>query len=194
MRRSRLVLRSPGWIVLAYLVGPVCGITVWVAAIGAMLARPGEIFAIWVLANFIGVPVCVVVETFVVTPILVAFSQFRWRWLNSWSGAVIGFLLATPTPYLLRSLFPPDEPAPTPDTWQVGPLIVPGWWHEIANQALAIAWFGLIGLVAALVFRLIAVRTARPARATTGGEGPSRNLSPLARPARPRLPDEVSVG
>jgi hypothetical protein len=35
--------------------------------------------------------VCLAIELLVVTPLLVGFARYRWRWLNGWTGAALGF-------------------------------------------------------------------------------------------------------
>ncbi|MFI4934668.1 MAG: hypothetical protein ACHP7N_08630 [Caulobacterales bacterium] len=136
-----------------------------------------------------GLPICVAVELAVVTPLLVAFNRYRWRWLNTWSGAAVGFSLGA-LPWLL---FITPQPTPSPDQipgsstvctrghcateswtqagfgpaplqdhppaiWEVnGHWTLVGWAH-VAHEA---AMTGLVGLIAAIVFRSIAVRSVR---------------------------------
>jgi hypothetical protein len=153
--RSPLRLRRPADIAWAYVLGPTAGLTVlWVLLLADSILDPAHglahvarmslaFFFIYLL--IIGGLVCLVVELVVVTPLLVGFHRYRWRWLNGWSAALIGFALAF-TPALLLVVLAPGH----------GPR--PGWIETI----IACAAVGVVGLVAAGVFRLLAVRTAAP--------------------------------
>jgi hypothetical protein len=159
MPGSRLELRSPLRIAFAYLLGPVCGLTVWLVILVVVPPNaPGLIdvfFGLWVLTIALGLPVCLMVEIVVVTPMLAMFQFFRWPWFNGWAAAAVGFLLSAPSWYFLSSLFPEDDGDPSQQAAQVnGFWTIAGWTHV----ATLSAWWGVIGLVAALVFRLIAVR------------------------------------
>jgi len=149
---SPLQLRRPAEIALAYVLGPTAGLTVLfvlMLAAGAVdpahgLARVARLslafFYIYLL--IFGGIVCLLVELAVVTPLLMAFSRYRWRWLNGWSGAAIGFALAFLPTLLVVELAPRESH---------GGLIA---------TLIACAAVGLVGLVAAGVFRLLAVRRA----------------------------------
>ncbi len=153
-RRSRLRLRRPAEIALAFVLGPTAGLTLlWVLMLagGALVFRHGfapiarlslAFFYIYLL--MFGGLVCLVVELVVVTPLLVGFHRHRWRWLNGWTGALIGFLLAFAPALMLIVLAPRGRAAGA------------GWIADI----LASAVVGVVGLTAAGVFRLLAVRTA----------------------------------
>ena len=151
-RDSPLRLRRPADIALAYVLGPAAGLTVFfvlILAAGVVdpthglyrVARLSLAFFYIYLLIFGGL-ICLVVELVVVTPLLMAFSRYRWRWLNGWSGAAIGFALAFAPALLVVELAPRPPEA--------------GWIETL----LACAAVGVIGLVAAGVFRLLAVRRA----------------------------------
>jgi hypothetical protein len=156
-RRSRLRLRRPADIALAFVLAPTAGLTVlWVLMLAggvlffpagfAHIARLSLAFFYIYLLIFGGL-VCLVVELVVVTPLLVGFHRYRWRWLNGWTGALIGFVLAFLPTLLVVALAPSRG----------GHGARPGW---IATT-FACAVVGLVGVSAAGVFRLLGVRTVR---------------------------------
>ncbi|HEX3919811.1 MAG TPA: hypothetical protein VHW60_20925 [Caulobacteraceae bacterium] len=164
MLKSQLELRSPPWIVLAYLVSPFCGLNAWLALGFAFdPPSPGSIAEGWLIVMVVGGLASLLVEVVVVTPILMGFHAFRWRWLNGWSAAAIGFALAVAAWFACGHLFPPEETDAPPDVWLLTPgLTLPGWMHTAAMQATEAIWYGVVGLVGATVFRLVAVRPHPP--------------------------------
>jgi len=155
-RRSQLRLRRPAEIAWAYVLGPAAGLTVlWVLMLADSIVDPAHGLAhiarlslafFYIYLLIFGGLVCLAVELVVVTPLLLAFNRYRWRWLNGWTGAMIGFALAF-LPALLLVVF-----APSPAARRPGGLAI----------ALASAAVGVVGLVAAGVFRLLAVRIVAP--------------------------------
>ena len=151
--RSRLRLRRPAEIAWAFVLGPAAGLTVlWVLMLADAILDPAHGLAhvarlslafFFVYLLIFGGLVCLVVELVFVTPLLVGFHRYRWRWLNGWTGALIGFALAFIPPLALVALAP-------------GRGARPGWIETV----LASAAVGVVGLVAAGVFRLLAVRRA----------------------------------
>jgi hypothetical protein len=139
----------------------------------------------WFLVLFFGGIACLIVELVVVTPLLRGFNRHRWPWLNGWSGAAIGFLLGA-VPWLILTapnptLSPDQMPGGitvctkghcTAEGWAqagLGPVSHAGhvvweidghWtlagWAHVAHEA---AMMGVVGLIAAIVFRAIAVRS-----------------------------------
>jgi hypothetical protein len=151
---SRLRLKRPADIAWAFVLGPTAGLTVlWVLLLAdsildpahglAHVARMSLAFFFIYLLIFGGL-VSLIVELVFVTPLLIGFHRYRWRWLNGWSAALIGFALAF-VPALLLVVLAPTQARP-------------GWIETI----VACAVVGVVGLVAAGVFRLLAVRTAAP--------------------------------
>jgi hypothetical protein len=143
MTKSRLELRSIPMIALAFVVGPVIGLTCFcaieVVVPGVVLSDPSRALAYWIAYVGLGGAICLAVEAVVIVPILIGFQRYRWGWLNGWTAALIGaavgaifwtvaLILTTPAPpmKLLTEAFDP----------------------------------GMVGLIAAIVFRLIAVRRA----------------------------------
>jgi hypothetical protein len=155
---------------------------------------PEQARTAWFLALAVGTPFCMLVELVFVTPLLLWFNRFRWAWLNGKTGAMIGFLLGAilwfsmtagdpaPSPdqdmggpvvctYRQSQLPtcerfgpPPKPPPPHSRIWEVDGRWTPlGWRHVLIETGKA----GLVGLIAAVIFRLIAVREAE-ARPTTG--------------------------
>jgi hypothetical protein len=149
-RQGRLVLRRPAEIAWAFVLGPTAGLTVlFVLMLAVGVADPTNGLAriprmslafFYIYLLIFGGLVCLLVELVVVTPLLIGFHRHRWRWLNGWTGAAIGFGLAF-LPTLLVVAF---APARGGHTGWIGPII-------------ASAAVGLVGLTAAGVFRLLAV-------------------------------------
>lgn len=150
-----LRLRRPAEIAWAYVLGPTAGLTaLFVLMLVAGVLDPSHAFAraartslafFFIYLLIFGGLACLVVELVVITPLLIGFHRYRWRWLNGWTGALIGFALAFAPALLLAALAPTHGPRP-------------GLLATIAASAA----IGLVGLVAAGVFRLLAVRTASP--------------------------------
>jgi hypothetical protein len=158
MSKSRLELRAPPWIILAYFVAPFCGPNAWLGVGLAFDHTAGVNVEDWLVVMAVGGAACLLAELFVVTPILVGFHVYRWPWLNGWTAAAIGFLLAAGAWVFVGYLLPTDDPGPPPDGWQVLGLTLPGWTQALVTRAATTAWSGLIGLVGAVTFRLIAVK------------------------------------
>jgi hypothetical protein len=165
-RRNPLKLRPPPFVALGYVLGPAAGLTVlWLLMLLDVIVEPGRGYSGMALLSFaffyvyliiIGVAVCVVFELVFITPLLVAFQRHRWRWLNGWTGALIGFALAFAASLLVIVLL---LPAPDQTDWGMRTLIAghrtaAGWWLALAASAVV----GVVGLVAAGVFRVIAVQ------------------------------------
>jgi hypothetical protein len=151
-----LRLKRPADIAWAYVLGPTAGLTVLflLMLIAVMVGpRPGlphvarmslAFFYIYLL--IFGGLVCLVVELAIVTPLLIGYHRHRWRWLNGLTGSLIGFALAFIPAMLVLALAP------------VMLTVRAGWIAAILTSAAV----GVVGLVAAGVFRLLAVRTAAP--------------------------------
>ena len=81
----------------AYLLSPLIAIgSLWVQTVVYDFLHPNwsfmrDLLVLPWLFMFGGV-ICVAVEIFIVTPILLGFRRYRWRWLNGWSGSFAGFL------------------------------------------------------------------------------------------------------
>ncbi|HEY1426133.1 MAG TPA: hypothetical protein VGF50_05620 [Caulobacteraceae bacterium] len=153
-RQSRLRLRRPADIAWAFVLGPTAGLTVLfvlmlaVFVVGgvpaaARIARMSLAF-FFIYLLLVGGLVCLLVELAVITPLLIAFHRYRWRWLNGWTGALIGFALAFIPTWLLLAFAPQGQH---------------GAWSWLA-RIIASAVVGVVGLVAAGVFRLLAVERA----------------------------------
>jgi len=152
-RRSALRLRSVPRIALAFALGPWAGLTAM--TILEVLVPPsggvGQENNVWEgLVIYIGLlgfggAACLIVEFVIVTPLLLGFQRYRWRWLNGWTGAVIGFAIGFLPSLALAFLDATDATPVTPAVWL----------QRLESAGL----FGSVGLVAAIVFRLIAVQT-----------------------------------
>ena len=173
-RESQLRLRRPADIALAFVFGPAAGLTVlWLVLLIDAIIEPSRgyhslptlsIAIFYVFLLIIGGFVCLVVELVFITPLLIGFHRYRWRWLNGWTLALIGFVLAF-TPALLLVALSPPTPGSVRD-WGMATLVnghrtAAGW----ALTVLVCAVIGLVGVVAAGVFRLLAMRRVDPAEA-----------------------------
>lgn len=151
-RQSPLRLRRPADIAWAFVLGPTAGLTVlWLLMMAESIVDPAHGLAhvarislafFYIYLLIFGGIVCLVVELVFVTPLLVGFHRYRWGWLNGWTGGLIGFALAF-TPTLLLVVLAPASAEHRA-----------GWLATI----VACAAVGLVGLTAAGVFRLLAVR------------------------------------
>jgi hypothetical protein len=164
-QRSPLQLRRPAEIAWAFVLGPAAGLTIFfiLTLLNGILdprhalagvARLSLAF-FYIYSLIFGGFICLVVELAVVTPLLLGFHRYRWRWLNGWTGALIGFALGF-VPLLLIVTFAP----PAFDEEGGVVMAVGGHWTAAGWRAalLGCAEVGVVGLVAAGVFRLLAVR------------------------------------
>ena len=103
----------------------------------------------WTVLWPAGVPVCLIAEIIFVTPLLVGFSRYRWRWLNGWTACGIGFLVA----FLPVFAF---DASPAGGEVVDGVVVGGGGWISLL---LGAAPGGSQASRTALMFRLIAVRT-----------------------------------
>jgi hypothetical protein len=141
LNKSRLELRSIPVIALAFVVGPVVGLTCFwaleVVVPGVVAADPSRALAAWIGYVGEGGAVCLIIEAVVITPILVGFQRYRWGWLNGWTGAAIGAAVG--------AIF-----------WTVALILTtPAGPMKLLTEAFDPA---MVGLIAAIAFRLIAVR------------------------------------
>jgi hypothetical protein len=140
MTKSRLELRSVPMIGLAFVVGPVIALTCfWAIEVvlpGVAVADPSRALAYWIAYVGLGGPICLAVEAVVIVPILLGFQRYRWAWLNGWTAAAIGCAVG--------AIF-----------WTVALILsTPAGPMKLLTEAVDP---GMVGLVAAIVFRLIAV-------------------------------------
>jgi hypothetical protein len=167
-----LELRPLPRVVAGYVLGPVVGLSaLWFVAILPSSPFPSALM-IWALMIALGGLVCFVVELAVVTPLLLGYRRYRWKWLNGWSAVVIAFALGA-----LFSLgwevFDATHHCPGCSDW--GPNSVA---YELNGVTTAAGWrvwrdglapgavgFGMVGGISALVFRLIAIRASDSAGA-----------------------------
>jgi hypothetical protein len=143
--KSQFELRSISMIVLALLLGPITGLTyLWVVQVvlpGSAAADPSRAIAAWLLYVVLGGAMCLAVEAIVVAPILLGFQRYRWRWLNGATGAALGFGLGFAFWFVASVVSGQDD----------------GGWARLGAESINP---GLVGLIAAVVFRLIGVRGA----------------------------------
>jgi hypothetical protein len=92
---------------------------------------------LWIVTVLFGTIICLAVELVLVTPLLIAFSRYRWSWLNGWSAAIVGFLIGALSGGLNST-----------QSY--------GWAHVLGEAATG----GMVGVIAAIIFRAVAVRTA----------------------------------
>jgi hypothetical protein len=158
-----LELRPLPYIAAAYVLGPLVGLTaVWLFWVIPSVAGPPfqwrQALVIWLSMNVIGGAICLAVELAAVTPLLIGFRRHRWRWLNGWTAVTMGFVGGAVFGLITGSL----PPSPNYSEWgQYGVAYVvngvrtaAGWRAVFAGSLMP----AVVGAVAALVFRLIAVR------------------------------------
>jgi hypothetical protein len=164
---SRLELRSWPWIVTAYFVVPM--LVAIETTIRVATTRSVEPPHPWLMALFVAFIAAAVLlaELIFVTPILVGFSRYRWRWLNGWSGCAIGALTAMSLAALTTSGWPPGNMRATNDKAVYisveanGALRVQTSWGTFLSYQVQGA---VIGAGIALTFRLLAARVADPGK------------------------------
>jgi hypothetical protein len=164
MPKSDLELRSFPFVALAYVVAPLIGLSAYwlVWAVPSYIGPPVRVVdALSVLSSMLifGGFICLIVELAIITPLLLAFRRYRWRWLNGWSGALIGFVMGFSFSLGTASL---PQPPGSFESGQYGVVYVSNGvltaagWREAFLSSL---WTGGVGLVGAVAFRLIAVRS-----------------------------------
>ena len=141
MTKSRLELRSIPMIGLALVVGPMVGLTCFwaieVVVPGVAISDPSRALAYWIAYVGLGGAVCLIIEAVVIVPILIGFQRYRWAWLNGWTAVAIGASVG--------AIF-----------WTVALILTtPAPPMKLLAEAFDPA---MVGLIAAIVFRLIAVR------------------------------------
>jgi hypothetical protein len=118
--------------------------------------------------TIIGGAICLAVELVVVTPLLLAYRRYRWTWLNGWSGAALAFMVGAicslgwavfdaNRSYAGYSEWGPNDVA----LFLNGVRTEAGWGVWRAQLVPSAVAAGMVGAIAALVFRLVAIRTER---------------------------------
>lgn len=132
----------------AYIIAPVAGLTaLWLCIVVYDLCGPNFSFGrdllllpwMYMMGGFI----CAIVEIAIVTPLLLGFERHQWKWLNGWSACAIGFLLSQSVWFAIGA------------AEILGVNATQTTWTEVTLQSAVV---GVVGMVAALCFRLIAVR------------------------------------
>jgi hypothetical protein len=159
MAESALELRGQPFLALAYVASPlVANVIVWPTALIFEPPDPegplpiSETITYLFMFIFVGCFLCALVEVLILTPLLLGFRRYRWRWLNGWTGALIGFALGALPAFLLIAGW-----SESVGDYDHGRLTGGGWLHAASLGLL----FGAIGALSAIAFRLIAVRTVR---------------------------------
>jgi hypothetical protein len=144
-----LILR-PESVLLAYVLSPLASLGfIWAGLTIYDLMQPDYsllrdvLIFFWLF--FVGGFVCVILELLIVTPVLILFERYHWRWLNGWSAAAIGF--AVGAIFWLFIVFC--------EVWSGGPVL-----STLLETTLEASFLGLAGLVGGLTFRFIAVEKA----------------------------------
>jgi hypothetical protein len=160
--KKQFELNSISKILLAYLVsaiigGGVLGIEIVVLAAfdehsSSFLKDPAGTF-IW--SAFGGGFLSLVAELLLVTPFLVLFHRFQWRWLNRWSGTIIGFFIGATLAFFI-SLSPVEGDLDVAmGYFSRSGLPTLGGWIRAGTDAII---FGLVGGGCALAFWVFAIR------------------------------------
>jgi hypothetical protein len=161
---SPFELRPWPYILGGYLAAPIVGTAVawlYVVASAALRLSTGvpDSGLIRIGMDLIGLFFGFAIELIVVTPLLIGFHRWRWRWLNGWTGAGLGFLTISGPIFAFAVL----SGVPQRIAAQHGP-------HALSNGSqTVIAWIstiiaslalGPVGAASAWVLRLIIVRDA----------------------------------
>jgi len=173
-----LALRPLPFVAAAYVLAPPAGLaTLWLAMtfpfrdLDAAMSILPDVFNV-------GGAACLIIELVVVTPLLLGYRTRRWRWLNGWTGvalgAAIGVLASAATAVeALRNLTGVYLSGAGGQVYVVNGVWTQAGWGLWLGQLVSFApKFALGGAVAALVLRLVAVRSmSRPPQAV-GGSAP----------------------
>lgn len=162
---SKLVIRSRYRVALAYILGPLIGITaIYILTTIPDAYQPNVNFQAalmaWGLTLLFGGLLCLLVELLVIRPIIDFHQKTGGNWLNGCTGAALGFALGA-LPWFAFSTW--ELMSPNYDELAAGALVASHAvtttqdWVDAATEALE---FGSVGVVAAVVFRLVAVRKA----------------------------------
>jgi len=122
----------------------------------------------------LGGAACLAVELVVVTPLLLGYRRYRWKWLNGWSAVAIAITLGALCS-LGWAFVDAARPVPGYSDWGQngvahfinGVRTAAGWqvWRDgLAPDAIGC---GMVGGIAALVFRFVAVRIEQTGDPTT---------------------------
>jgi hypothetical protein len=166
MSKGALELRSWWAVALGYVVAPLVALTaLWLYLVvpGILSSESGgfkaaEALMIWGLIILFGGWACLTAEMLIVTPILIGFKRYRWRWMNGWSAVAIGFALGA-FPWFAFSAWPLSGVGQSYIVGGVqlisnGERTLAGWAQLFRDAAM----MGGVGLIAAVVFLVIAVR------------------------------------
>lgn len=164
---TRLTLRPWPMIALAYVLAPAAGmIALWLGLIVFGFANLGLApqmkdasagFSLLFVMMLLLAPVCLALEVVLITPVLVGFRLWRWRWLNGWTAALAGFLVGAIPTWLWEIL---EHDAADKDLLFGQVLMVAGHrtflgWLRLGEDCLMM---GAVGVAMALTFRFIAVK------------------------------------
>ena len=143
-----LEFRPTIFVLIAYPVAPAAsvgmlwlGISIFEAIVGRYTI--GEDLSVLPIILLGGSFVGIIAEFFFVTPFLLAFHRYRWAWINIWWFAGFGLAIGEVCKLLL-------------DT--AGPHHWFGWGAVLQGVSVS----GFTGIMAAIVFYLIALRRAAP--------------------------------
>jgi hypothetical protein len=146
MSKSSLQLRTWPAVAFAYVAAPLAALTIVSIGLSLQLFLTNRhvgsisgIAGLWLGVVETGLPPCVLVELVVVTPTLIAFRRYRWTWLNGRLACATGFLTGAISGIAILGLF--------------------GWNDKLINSAWLMFGASSVGLIIALIFRLLAVRT-----------------------------------
>jgi hypothetical protein len=154
--RRELELRPWPYIVVGYVLAPFAGLTViflsWLARVPWI--GWGEEPGMWLVVIAAGEVAGIVIELVLVTPLLIGFNRYRWRWLSGQAGVLFGAAVGIALALLL------EPPAVwIDDNGGNRPIAI---LHYLAVVVLP---FGAAWATWALVFRLTAMRVAPPPEA-----------------------------
>jgi hypothetical protein len=156
MSMSHLQFRAFPIVALAYLIAPLSSLTIlslvtsFALTLQTHTSEPimNIFLGDWLGFVVTGILPCLFVELIVVTPVLVVFRRYQWEWFRGWVICAGGFLTGVLFVFALCA-------------WDAS---VTGWSSNLFNYTFLILTLGagLVGLAKALVFRMVALRTAVP--------------------------------
>ena len=163
MPSSKLELRSSRTVAIAYVVAAgVAGLFFGLETLiqtrsdpAAMALNSDYTFEDVLVSAILAAAVCLFIEISVITPLLLGFKKYNWSWLNGFTGSLLGFSLAGGPALLIGLMHNADGTSELIGYYAGGHLTSMGWHHAISNAL----WIGPVGMVCAIVFRIVAVRS-----------------------------------
>jgi hypothetical protein len=141
MSKRCLQLRSLPVLAISYVVTPLISLTIasWIVSLEFTLkGQSGHWSGLWFGFVLTATPPIFLIELVFLTPMLVAYGRYQWRWANTYVACAAGFGVGM----LI---------------W--GAVLTMFKWVGLVHYVTELVGAGLFGVANALIFRLIAVKS-----------------------------------